>query len=389
MPGLMRREPRGEVLTRTPAAEYHWRRVVRPVSAASPVGRRTGSRPGPKGTLEGLTALLSQPASRPGRARVSALAEHKARASAEGTRHTLSFGQYRLAYEVYGSGDRVLVWLHGLLLDASLSRGLARTLAAWGNRVVLLDLLGHGRSDKPRHAGAHRMDLYARQVLCLLDELGVDQVVLGGVSLGTNVSLLTAVEAPERIRGLVLEMPVLERAVPAAAGVFLPLLLWVHHARAAMQLVSSVASRLRLSGFGPVDSLINAATSDPDVTAAVLHGVLLGPIAPTIDQRRSITAPTLILGHGIDLIHSFSDARKLARQLPNARLIRTHTFAELWVRPARLTAEIAGFLDRVWAGAETACRPSADHVVGPAGAPGARPALEAEPRPQDTVDAVG
>jgi hypothetical protein len=182
-------------------------------------------------------------------------------------------------------------------------------------------------------------------------------------------------------------MPVLEWAVPAAAGVFLPLLLWVHYARAAMRLVSSVASRLSLSGFGPVDSLINAATSDPDEIAAVLHGVLLGPIAPTIEQRRSITAPTLVLGHGIDLIHSFSDARNLARQLPDARLIRTRTFAELWVRPARLTAEIAGFLDRVWAGAQTPADPSADHVVGPAGAPGTRSKLNPRHRARLTPSA--
>ena len=46
--------------------------------------------------------------------------------------------------------------MHGLLLDANLSRKLARSLAARGNRVVLLDLLGHGRSDKPRHASPHR-----------------------------------------------------------------------------------------------------------------------------------------------------------------------------------------------------------------------------------------
>ncbi len=264
----------------------------------------------------------------------------------------LPYGQYRLAYEVYGSGDRVLVWMHGLLLDANLSRGLARALAAQGNRVVLLEFLGHGRSDKPRHAGAHRMDLYVKQVLCLLDELGVDQVVLGGVSMGTNVSLMTAVAAPERVRGLILEMPVLEWAVPAAALVFLPLLLGVHYARAPLRLVSRAASRLPQSGFGPLDSFISAATSDPDEIAAVLHGVLVGPIAPTTDQRRSISAPALVLGHGIDLIHSFSDAERLARQLPDARLIRTRTFAELWVRPARLIAEIGEFLDRVWAGAQ-------------------------------------
>ncbi|HEY7484890.1 MAG TPA: alpha/beta fold hydrolase [Streptosporangiaceae bacterium] len=272
----------------------------------------------------------------------------KRRSKADGSLHMLSYGQYHLAYEVHGSGDRVIVWMHGLLLDANLSRGLARALAARGNRVVLFDLLGHGRSDKPRHAGAHRMDLYTEQVLCLLDELGVDQAVLGGVSLGTNVSLLAAAKAPERVRGLVLEMPVLEHAAPAAALVFVPLLLGVHYTQAALRLVSRAAARLPQSGFGPLDSFISAATSDPAEVAAVLHGVLLGPIAPTVEQRRSITAPALVLGHGIDLIHSFSDARRLSRQLPDARLIRTRTFAELWVRPARLTAEISEFLDRVW-----------------------------------------
>ncbi len=271
----------------------------------------------------------------------------------DGSLHTFSYGQYQLSYEVYGSGDRVLVWLHGLLLDANLSRGLARTLAAQGNRVVLLDLLGHGRSDKPRHAGAHRMDLYADQVLCLLDELGVDQAVLGGVSLGTNVSLLTAARRPERVRGLILEMPVLESAVPAAALVFVPLLFSVHYARVPLRLLSRAASRVPLSRFGPLDSLIGAVASDPDAIAAVLHGVLLGPIAPTVEQRRSITAPALVLGHGIDLIHSFGDAQRLARQLPDAKLIRTRTFAELWVWPGRLTAEITEFLDRVWADGES------------------------------------
>ena len=268
-------------------------------------------------------------------------AENSQAASAHGTRHTLRFGKHNLAYEVYGSGDRVLVWLHGLLLDAHLSRGLARRLAARGNRVVLLDLLGHGASDKPRHAGVHRMDLYADQVLCLLDELGVDEAVLGGVSLGTNVSLLAAVKAPERVRGLVLEMPVLESAVPAAALVFLPLLITVHYARPAALAIRWAASRLPASRFGPVGSFIAAAQSDPDEIGAVLHGVLVGPIAPTAEERRAITAPALILGHGIDLIHSFTDAARLARQIPDSRLIRTRTFAELWVHPGRLTGEIS------------------------------------------------
>ncbi len=267
----------------------------------------------------------------------------------EGVPRTLNYGQHQLSYEVYGSGDRVLVWLHALLFDTNLSHGLARRLAARGNRVVLLDLLGHGRSDKPRQAGPHRLDLYAEQVLCLLDELGADQVVLGGVSLGTNVSLLTAVQAPERVRGLVLEMPVLERAAPAAALTFVPLLLQAQYARPVMRLISKVAARVPRTGLGALDSFLGAAASDPEEIAAVLNGILLGPAAPTIEQRRTIAAPALVLGHGIDLIHSFKDAEQLTRQLPDARLIRTRTFAELWVHPARLTAEISEFLDRTWA----------------------------------------
>jgi pimeloyl-ACP methyl ester carboxylesterase len=288
---------------------------------------------------------------------MSEVSDQDQKSSLDGAKYTLSYGKYQLAYEVHGSGDRVLVWLHGLLLDANLSRGLARRLAAHGHRVVLLDLLGHGRSDKPRHAGALRMDIYADQVLCLLDELGVDQVVLGGVSMGTNVSLLATVAAPERIRGLVLEMPVLETAVPAAAGVFVPLLVGVRYARSVARVLSRVAARLPPERFGTLGTFVSAFSSEPEETAAVLHGMLVGPIAPTIEQRRSITAPALVLGHGIDLIHSFTDAERLTRQLPDAKLIRTRTFAELWVWPGRLTAEIVAFLDRVWAEPEAAHDP--------------------------------
>ena len=103
---------------------------------------------------------------------------------------------YALGYEVHGEGERVIVLTNGLLLDAGVNRQLARSLAAQGFRVVLLDLLGHGTSDKPHHATQHRMDRYARQVVALLDELGVQRAVVGGVSLGANVSLHVAVQAP-------------------------------------------------------------------------------------------------------------------------------------------------------------------------------------------------
>jgi pimeloyl-ACP methyl ester carboxylesterase len=253
-----------------------------------------------------------------------------------------------LYYESHGSGPRVLVFLHGLLLDAQMNRRLAGDLAEAGNRVILLDLPGHGHSDKPRHASAHRMDSYARYVVALLDELGLDDAVIGGVSLGANVALQVAVQFPDRVRGLVIEMPVLEWAVPAAAIVFLPLLLGVHYAAPVARAVAKIIRRIPRSRIGALDSFLSTLALDPEESAAVLHGMLVGPVTPTYEERHSIEVPTLVLGHKIDLVHPFTDADHLARQLPQARLVEANSIFELRVTPARLTGHISRFLDEVW-----------------------------------------
>jgi pimeloyl-ACP methyl ester carboxylesterase len=251
-------------------------------------------------------------------------------------------------YEDYGSGPNVLVFMHGILLDSQMNRRLAANLVTAGNRVILLDLPGHGLSDKPRHASAHRMDSYAHYVIALLDELGIEEAVIGGVSLGANVSLQVAAQAPERVRGLLVEMPVLEWAVPGAALVFLPMLLGVHYAAPLARAVAWLARRLPRTTIGPVDSVVGTLSLDPEETTAVLHGMLAGPITPTYEERHAIAAPALVIGHKIDFIHPFTDADHLARQLPRARLVEARSVIELRFAPERLTAHIAEFLDEVW-----------------------------------------
>jgi pimeloyl-ACP methyl ester carboxylesterase len=263
----------------------------------------------------------------------------------------------RLAYEDYGGGDRVLVLLHALLMDARINRGLARTLARRGYRVVLLDLLGHGASDKPTHAAEYRVDVYAEQVVGLLDHLRVERAVVGGVSLGANVSLHVASRHPERVLGLLLEMPVLERAVPAAALTFVPALLAVHYALPVARVVSRVAAWASRSRSELVAGLMAPLATRPEVTTAVLHGILVGPTVPTVEERRSIQTPVLVLGHRADLIHPFSDAEAVARQLPRGRLVEARSIVELRLRPHRLVGEIDRFLAEVseaWTGPATA-----------------------------------
>jgi pimeloyl-ACP methyl ester carboxylesterase len=256
---------------------------------------------------------------------------------------------HRLVYDVYGDTGPLLVYLHGLLIDSEINRGIAEALAANGHQVVLLDLLGHGRSDKPTHASEYRIDTYADQVFGLLDELEAADAVLGGMSLGANVSLFAATRQPGRVKGLVLEMPVLEWAVPTAALLFAPMLLLAHYGRVVMGPLSAVLRRLPATPFAPLNSLIHGAALPPEAMAAVLHGILVGPVAPTQEERARIEAPTLVLAHRNDLIHPFDDAHNLVDHLPNATLVPARSPLELRLRPERLTAEIAEFLDDVWA----------------------------------------
>lgn len=261
---------------------------------------------------------------------------------------TFTWEGRRLGYEDIGTGDQPLVMLHGLLLDARSNRGTAAHMAAAGHRVVSLDLLGHGRSDHPAHASEYRMDVYAEQVVALLDHLGVPDAVLMGTSLGANVSLLAATRHPDRVRGLVLEMPVLEWAVPSAALTFAPMLLAVHYAAPLVRFVGKLARSIP-EGNDLVHALLGPVIADPEVTAAVLHGILVGPVAPTIDERRALTVPTLVIGHRADPIHPFSDAAKVVEVMPDAHLLMARTPLELRLHPDRLLAEVERFLDHCWA----------------------------------------
>ena len=131
---------------------------------------------------------------------------------------------HRIAYDVHGEGDRALVLIHGLLMNRRMYDRLAPEMAARGNRVITVDLLGHGESDKPDDMRIYSMGSLASQAAALVDHLGLRRPVVGGTSLGANVTLELAVHHPESAGGLFIEMPVLEDALLGAAMIFTPML---------------------------------------------------------------------------------------------------------------------------------------------------------------------
>jgi pimeloyl-ACP methyl ester carboxylesterase len=70
-----------------------------------------------------------------------------------------------------------------------------------GRRVIAVDLPGHGGSPPP---GERAVPAYARRIVDLLDALGIPRVAVGGHSMGGAIALTLALDAPERVAGLLL-----------------------------------------------------------------------------------------------------------------------------------------------------------------------------------------
>jgi pimeloyl-ACP methyl ester carboxylesterase len=283
---------------------------------------------------------------------------------------SFEFHGQRIAYTEFGGGpapvtatgargktakgsvasDRVVVLVHGLLLSQTMDHPLARDLAAHGNRVITVDLLGHGASERPRDMWRYSMAEFAQQILALMDHLELDRAVVMGTSLGANTALEIASVAPERLLGMVIEMPVLDNALLASAVTFTPILVALTFGEPIMKVLAratrAVPRRL-LPHYGNV--LLDLLRQEPGPGGAVLQGLFFGRIAPHRNERKTFQTPTLILGHRRDPVHPFSDAGMLAEELPNSRLLEADSLVELRMKPKRLTTEIAGFLDEVFA----------------------------------------
>ena len=109
-----------------------------------------------------------------------------------------------IAYTVLGAGAPVVL-LHGFTETAASwqEAGYVERLLAAGRRLVLMDCRGHGGSGKPHEAAAYSGERWARDVVAVLDAVGIGAADLVGYSMGGMIALTTALRFPERVRRLV------------------------------------------------------------------------------------------------------------------------------------------------------------------------------------------
>lgn len=133
---------------------------------------------------------------------VSATAAKAQKPSAsEGKSHYAKLDGARIHYQSYGKGREALVLIHGWTCNLDYWRDQVPDFAKQ-NRVIAIDLPGHGQSDKPPLS--YSMDMFARAVDAVLRDAGVKRAVLVGHSMGTPVARQFYRKYPQKTLAIVI-----------------------------------------------------------------------------------------------------------------------------------------------------------------------------------------
>ncbi len=243
----------------------------------------------------------------------------KARRDSPGNVQRITVHGVNLAVEERGEGPAVL-FVHGYPLDRTIWREQIGALE--GFRCIAVDLRGMGQSDSPDLG--YSMPIYAADLAALLDVLGVDDVVLCGLSMGGYVAFEFLRKWRSRVRGLVLmdsradaDGPEVRRARDVAAatarergaGAIADAMLSKMLAPATLSRHPDVAERVRaLMARTPVAGIVGAlaAMRDREESESLL---------PTLAG-----VPTLVMVGEADTLTPPDQARAMAAAIPGGRL---------------------------------------------------------------------
>jgi len=115
--------------------------------------------------------------------------------------HFATLDGARIHYQSYGKGREALVLIHGWTCNLDYWRDQVPDFAK-RNRVIALDLPGHGQSDKPQIP--YTMDLFAKAIDAVMRDAKVERAVLVGHSMGTPVARQFYRKYPEKTLAIVI-----------------------------------------------------------------------------------------------------------------------------------------------------------------------------------------
>jgi len=240
----------------------------------------------------------------------------------------------RIFYQVAGQGTPLLL-IHGFPLSGQLYQS---QLAGLSNRfqVITPDLRGFGKSQAP-DANAS-IEIYAKDMLALLDRLGIQTAIIGGHSMGGQITLEMYRERPDRFAGMLLI-----DTNPMAAS-FVEKGEWQGYRQQGVNAgVSSIVPIIEpqlLTGVTRALEITKSTTMMNILAEASVNGVLGGgqALATRADYTSllgSINVPTLVLVGLEDPVYAFPVSQMTKAAIPNAQLavILGASHASIFERP--------------------------------------------------------
>jgi pimeloyl-ACP methyl ester carboxylesterase len=229
----------------------------------------------------------------------------------------------RVNYRVEGHGVP-FVFQHGLGGDVSQPFGVYKAPA--GVRLVGMDFRGHGETRPLGDTARLKIACLADDLVALLDHLEIEEAVVGGISLGSAVSVNTALRYPERVIGLVLSRPAwIDGPLPENVRLYSMI----------AELLQSVGAKEGLERFRRTAEFRAMERRSPDCAkslvgqfeqpraeecAARLASLIVDTPCPDRALYQTIKVPTLVLGNQQDPIHPWEIAETLAGLIPGAEL---------------------------------------------------------------------
>jgi 3-oxoadipate enol-lactonase len=262
----------------------------------------------------------------------------------------------RIAYRLDGPEHLpVLMLSNSIATDHRMWDGQVEDLAR-SFRVLRYDTRGHGGSDAP--AGAYSADRLGRDVVELLDGLGVGPVHFCGLSLGGMIGQWLAIRAPERLRRLVLSNTAAHLEPAAYFDDLVARTLASHDLEATADMF--------MGNWFPAEMVDTQPQTIAAFRAMVLGTSKIGlagcfAAVRDLDLRRSlpvITTPTLVIGGEDDTVTLASHSQEIAEAIPGAELLMLPGVHMLNVeRPETFVPAVTGFL------LESQCQPRSLDVL--------------------------
>jgi 3-oxoadipate enol-lactonase len=211
------------------------------------------------------------------------------------------------------------------------------------HRVIRWDARGHGLSGGEPVPDDYRWANLGRDLIALADELGVDQFVAGGVSMGAATALHAAIQAPRRVLGLVLMLaPTAYETRDEQADLYRGGAVLIERLglEPYLEQLRNLPAPEILADFG------ERFTPEPRVTEALMPSVLRGAAAsdlPPENAVRTVTAPTMLLPWVSDPGHPMSTSERLLELLPNVQIHVAHHLRDVGTWTDRIDSFLEPF----------------------------------------------